>query len=167
MDTKTIVLALVVVLALGVFLPIGKESRTVVERLGDVNSPDLNIGGMRLVSAKTTSFTQATSSVICSLQSPAATSTLVSGSVETLTGTSSATSLTISRGTSAAAVASVSTTLASSSVAATAYKTLVVNFSSTTIDMIFPPSTYFLVTQSGGGVMNQSGACQALWQVTN
>lgn len=41
MDTKTLVLALVVVLGLGVFLPFGKESQTVVERLGAVTSPDV------------------------------------------------------------------------------------------------------------------------------
>lgn len=125
MDTKTTIFALIVVLALGVFLPFGNESRTVVERvtenLGAVNSPDLNIGGVRFYSQQSTAFTQATNTVICSLQSPASTSTLLTGAIQTTTGTSTATSLSITKSTTNATVGTV---IASSTVASGALKSM-------------------------------------------
>lgn len=166
MDTKTIIFALIVVLALGVFLPFGNESRTVVERvtenLGAVNSPDLNIGGVRVVSSQTTALNQATSSVICTLQSPSSTSTLIGAGVQVTTATSGVSSLSLSRNTVQYTVGNI---LASTSVASGALKSLEVPATTTIGGMVFSPSTYVVVAQQGAGVLNQSGSCNALWQV--
>ena len=170
MDTKTTIVALLVVLGLGVFLPFGNSSQTVVERvtenLGAVNSPDFSLGGVRLYSQQSTAFTQATNTVICSLQSPAGTSTLLTGGVQLTTATSGVTSLSISKSTS---VAQIGTLIASTSVASGAVKSMEAASSTfnaqALADRLFSPNTYLNVAQQGGGAMNQSGSCNAVWQV--
>jgi hypothetical protein len=140
----------------------GQTEHTAV---GGVASPDFNIGGMHFFSARTGSLNQATTSVLCALQSPAATSTLMEASVELSTGTSTVTSLFMAKGTAPAVTGA--TTLASTSVASGALKTLELNGTTTVGAYVFSPNTYFQVVQLGGGVLNQTGVCQALWQTTN
>lgn len=162
MDKKVIIIALVVVLGLGVFLPFGNDSQTVVERLGAVNSPDLAIGGVRVVSSQTNALNQATSSVICTLESPSSTSTLISAGVQVTTATSGVSSLSLSRNTVRYTIGNV---LASSTVASGAVKSLEVPATTTIGGMVFSPSTYLVVAQGGAGILNQSGSCSALFQV--
>lgn len=170
MDTKTTIFALLVVLTLGVFLPFGNSSQTVVERvtenLGAVNSPDFNIGGVRLYSQQSSSFTQATNTVICSLQSPASTSTLLTGGIQVTTGTSTGTSLSISKSTTNATVGTVIASTSVSSGAGKAMEAATSTFNAQALtDRLFSPNTYFNVAQQGGGILNQSGSCNAVWQV--
>ena len=166
MGNKLILGVLALIAVVGLFLPTGNDSKTIVERvsnnLGAVNSPDLNIGGMRLVAAKTTALNQATSSVLCTLQSPAATSTFLHGSFELTSATGTATSISISRGTAMYSVGSL--VLATTSVTSGQQATLIA-----TTTAVFAPNTYavFMQTGSGEGLLNPTGSCQALWQVTN
>lgn len=162
--TKNITIGVAAILiVLGLFLPFGQESKTVVERvvnepLGALNSPDLQIGGFRLYSQETNSFT-ATNTVICSLQSPAGTSTLIQANVTLTTATSAATNLSISRSSTNAAIGTVlsTTTVASGALAS-------LGAGSTT--GLFAPNTFLNVAQTGGGILTQSGNCQALWAVS-
>jgi hypothetical protein len=159
-----------VILLLGVFLPVGKESRTVVERvsenLGAVNSPFLAIGAFDLYAQGTASFTQATSSVICSLQSPAGTSTLLHGGVQLTSATSTLTSLAITK---AVGAGQIGTVIASTTVTSGTQRTLIAATSTynaqAVADMVFAPNTYFNVSQQGGGLINATGKCEAIWHV--
>ena len=162
MGNKIIIGVLALVALVGLFLPIGNESKTIVERvsnnLGAVNSPDLNIGGVRLTSAQTGALNQATSSVLCALQSPAATSSLVSASIVVTTATSGASSLSLTKGTTAGMVGSV--ILATTSIASGAQGALTQGSSTP-----FAPNTYLIGAQGGAGILNQSGSCNAVWMV--
>jgi hypothetical protein len=178
MGNKLVYGVIAVVLLLGVFLPLGQESRTVVERvtnteyLGAVNTPDLAIGGMRLVGQETNSLT-ATNTVICSIQSPSSTSTLqaLASGIMTTFATSSATNLSISKSTTNATIGTV---LASTSVSSGAYKTLVAATTTPVVaadiatgvaNLTFAPNTFFNVAMTGGGILAPVGNCQALWVV--
>lgn len=161
MGNKLILGVLALIAVVGLFLPIGNESKTIVERvsnLGAVSSPDLNIGGVRLTSGQTTAFNQGTSSVLCAIQSPAATSTLISGSIIVTTATSGASSLSLSKGTTNGTVGSV---VLSTSTIASGAQGFLVNGSSTP----FAPNTYLIGAQGGAGILNQSGSCNAVWMV--
>lgn len=168
MGNKLVYGVIAVVLLLGVFLPVGKESRTVVERVGEslgaVNTPFFSIGNVNLYGQGTTALTQATNTVICSIQSPAGTSTLQHGGIQLTTATSGVTTLVIWKATTGAGQAG-GNAIASSSVASGAYKTLEITGTTTAGGYVFSPNTYFNVAQIGGGVLNQSGSCTALWQV--
>lgn len=176
MNKLIIVTAGLVILLLGVFLPVGKESRTIVERvvepLGAVNTPDLAIGGMNLSAYETTALT-ATNTVICSIQSPSSTSTLIANasSIRTTFATSSATNLSISKSTTNATIGTV---LASTSVSSGAYRTLIAatttpvvaaNIATAVDNLIFAPNTFFNVAMTGGGILAPTGNCQALFVV--
>ena len=167
MDTKSIVIALLVVLTLGVFLPIGKDSQTVVERvsesLGGVASPDFAIGAVNLYSQGSEAFTQATNTVLCSLQAPASTSTLISATFKVTTATSGVTYLGISKSTTAGAIGTGVNLFASTTVASGAGSAFTA--ASSTQGAPFAPNTFLNFSQTNGGIMNQSGACEALWQV--
>lgn len=166
MENKTIIVALLVVLALGVFLPFGNESRTVVERvsnnLGAANTPDLAIGGVRLFSAQSAALNQATSSVICALQAPSSTSTLVGAGIQLTTATSGISSLSFSKSSQPSVIGNVLTT---STVASGAFKSLEVPATTTAGGHVFAPNAYLVIAQGGAGILNQSGACNALWQL--
>lgn len=158
--TNKIVLGAValVVLALGVFLPVGE--RTVVERvtenLGAVNSPDLQIGAVRLTSGGMTPY-QGTTTILCSIQAPAATSSLVLATVGVTSATSSATFLSINRST-----APYSTT--TSALAITQIPANQTGFVSMASNTPVFPNQYLVFAQNGGtGVLNQTGQCEALF----
>lgn len=160
--------AALVISLVALFLPVGKESRTVVERLGALNTPDLQIGGVRLMSAAM-SPNQATSSAICSLQSPSSTSTLISASVVLTTATSGATTLLSSKsitqyGTNTASVVLNSQSIASGAQAGVTLASSTHNQTAIN-DRVFPPNYHLVVTQTGAGILNQSGQCEAVWHV--
>lgn len=163
MDTlKTVLIAAVVggLMLAGILASRDGAGNGAGDSLGALSSPDLAIGGFRVVSSRTDAPIQATSSVVCSIQSPVATSSLLHGSVQFSTATSGATALIVSRST---APYTLGTILASSTVASGALPSLVVASSSA----IFSPSTYLVVSQLSGGILNQSGNCQALWVPLN
>ena len=169
-----IALTLLIVLAVVcVFKP--TSTNTVVEKvkegLGGVASPEFSIGAVRLTSAGTASLTQATNTVICSLQSPSSTSTLVTGAIRLDTATATLTSLSVSKSTTNATVGTLisSTTIASgvfaNKVFASTTASSATEVAQAITDRVFSPNTYLNVAQQGGGILNQSGYCSALWQV--
>lgn len=140
--------------------------------VGSATGPELPFscilfGGYRKCTARTTVLNQATSSVLCAMLSPISTSTLNLGSIQLSTATSGVTSLSITKSTAPAVIGS--TVLASTTVASGAQITF--NSASSTqngqaiTDRIFAPSTYLVIAQQAGGVLNQTGACQAEWTV--
>lgn len=180
----SVLISLTVMLAVGSFLADNAVEETntkldsVIELLqetssddssyGAASSPDLpfrylTIGGVKTFYNYTGSLLQATSSVICSIQSPAGTSTLQSAGIQLTTGTSTATSLSATRSTApyvlGASVIS-STTVSSGAqatmdVASSTWNQTAIN------DRIFSPNTYLVFSQLGGGILNQSGSCFA------
>lgn len=165
MTNKITIGVAAILIVLGLFLPFGKESKTVVERvvsepLGALNSPFFQLGATTFYSQGTNSFTQATNTVICSLQSPAATSTLLAGSVTVTTATSSLTNLSISR---SSTNATIGTVLGTTTVASGAGASLATASSSA----LFAPNTFMNVAQTAGGILNQSGTCEAVWVIVS
>lgn len=154
---KNIVIGVALVLSLvALFLPTDKSVQP-VEYDGALNSPDLQIGGVRLTSAAMSPI-QATSSIICSLQSPAATSSLIWASVGLNTATSAVTNLSINRSVQPYATTT-GTNLALTQVASGATGGYIAMASNTP----FFPNTYVVIGQTGGGILNQSGNCEALF----
>jgi hypothetical protein len=90
------------------------------------------------------------------MQSPAATSSLIYASASLTTSTSSATFLSINR--SAQPFATTTAALSLTNVA-----TGISGYISMASNTPFAPNTYVVVAQTGGGIMNQSGECQALF----
>lgn len=159
MDTiKTVITAAVgglVVVAL-LFMS-GKMHQEV--SVGAVASPDImskyiNIGGALLQTQAMTPI-QATSTVVCSMQSPAATSSLLSAGAGFTTATSGASSLSISIG---SAPYVVGTVLSTTTVAANAQ-----GFISIASSTRMSPNTFVVIAQQGAGILNQSGNCSAIW----
>lgn len=139
---------------------------------GAVASPDspfrwMSVGGVRNEYTKTTALNQATSSVICTILSPVSTSTLIHGSIQLTSATGTVTSLSFTK--SLAPYAIGSTILSSTTVASGAQISFTAASSTqtaqTNADLIFSPSTYLLVTQLGGGILNQTGSCEAIFTV--
>jgi hypothetical protein len=122
----------------------------------------LSVGGMKTFYNYSGSLIQATSSVICTIQSPAGTSTLDKAGIQLKTGTSTVTSLSATKST---VPYTLGTVLASTTVASGAQKSMDVassTLSQTAIDdRIFSPNTYLVFSQLGGGVLNQTGSCFA------
>lgn len=147
------------------------ETPRVGENLGSVSSPDISsryvsIGGAELWTQQTSSLQQSTSTVLCSLQSPAATSTLIGGGITLTSATSGASSLSISKSNAQWTVDTLQI-IATSSVAANATPVLVAassTFNGEALnDTIFPPNTYLVFAQQGAGILNQTGRCNAIW----
>lgn len=149
-----------VILVLGVLLPVGQESKTLIERLPDfgaaVNSPDLSIGAYRLTSGGMTPY-QGTTTILCSIQAPAATSSLVHATVGVTSATSSATFLSIGRST--LPYATTTTALAITQIPAN--QTGFVSMASNT--PIFPNQWLVFAQNGGTGILNQTGQCEALF----
>lgn len=143
------------------------ESVSDGESFAAASGPDmpfryLNVGGVKTFYNYSNSLIQATSSVLCSIQSPAGTSTLQTGGILITTGTSSATSLSATKSTTRYGVGTV---IASSSVASGARATLEAASSTASAlandNKIFPPNSYLVFAQQGGGILNQEGSCFA------
>lgn len=133
----------------------------------DIPSPYLTWGGLTTYRANV-AFTAATTTV-CALQSPVATSTLVSFSASFSVSSSTATVVTLAK---AATPYATTTRLAFGSISANAQGTLFANATSTdsSVDPItvFGPSQYAVVGMSGGaGTFSPSGRCTAQWNVVS
>lgn len=128
-------------------------------------TPELNLGGLRLVT-KGQSLATATSTV-CSIQSPSATSTLVSGGVKFTLASTSAVVVDIAKGT----VDQYSTTTrigTAYSIAASAQATIVASSTGSVAGdaTIFAPNQWFVVKYSdnNNGAGNAStGSCWAMF----
>lgn len=161
--------ALAVTVVWGAFFgPVQKVVNQAAPSLGAVSSPDINspyfsFGQVRLWAAHTDSLTAATTTV-CALQSPAATSTLLKGSVSFSVSSSTATIVTMAKATTPYAT---TTSLGSAILAAGAQGT----FNATTTPVVgvddkvvFAPNSYFVVGMAGGvGTFSPTGTCQAVW----
>ncbi len=174
--TLLAVVGVVVVLVLGVTFPRGI---TIVERItaGAVSSPNipspyLQWGGVNFW-AQNQTMNQATTTV-CSLQSPAATSTLVSGTVGFTVSSTSATTITVARQTQGFSTTTRdfnNSLIRTQSVAANAKADFQTSTTSLTAlstaqsDVVFAPNSYLVVTMTGGiGTFSPEGNCTALWQ---
>lgn len=112
---------------------------------------------------KTIGFTTATTTV-CAIKSPAATSTLIYGSAQFDTSSTSASTVTLAKATTAFA-----TTTALTRVAVSANAKATVMASTTPLlatgainGLVFAPSTYFVVGMEGGaGTFSPVGSCSA------
>ena len=136
--------------------------------VGAVSGPILmsnyfGFGGLTMWGAQTSSLKQATTTV-CALQSPAATSTLMYGSIKLNVSSTTASTVTLAKATSAFAT---TTSLGSASVAANGQATVVSLRTAAGGDALaetFAPSTWFVVGMAGGtGSFSPSGTCQAVW----
>jgi hypothetical protein len=122
----------------------------------DIMSPYFSVGGTRFWSASTNSMTQATTTV-CALQSPAATSTLVSGSAQFDVSSTTASLITFARSVGSATTTSLGTFNLSAN--AKGY-----GVASSTSNSTFAPNTYFVVGMQGNsGTFSPTGSCRALW----
>lgn len=157
-----VVLSIVAIVLAG--LALAKPVPVVTDNAGALSSPDLpfrylSVGGVTRYMAKTSSLTQA-STVVCALQSPAATSTLVSGQIRFSVSSTTASTVTLARSSSSTAT---TTSLGSITIPANAQGIAV---ASTTGNHIFSPSTYFTVGMAGGiGTFSPTGVCEATWEV--
>lgn len=140
-------------------------------RLGSVASPDIqspyfSVGGLAFWANRTTSLVQA-STTLCSIRSPAATSTLVHAAIRLDSASTSAAYVEIARSTSPAAT----TTRIGSPyvVAANAQATIVASTTGSVAGdaTIFPPNNYFVIkagfATAATSATAPSGACQAFW----
>jgi hypothetical protein len=132
----------------------------------DVISPYLRFGDVSVWAARTTSFATA-STTVCSIQSPAATSTLRGAAVDISVSTSSSYILTIARATTPSA--STTPLISSASIASGAKTTLYASSTGQGSD-VWAPNTWLNVTVRGGssGVTYPftmgAGSCQATWE---
>lgn len=174
---KTIVGLLVVALALGGYAAFLKDSKTVVVENGKpvelggfspyIPVPEVNLGGLRLVGKKIS--LQTGSSTVCAIQSPSATSTLITAGVDFTLASTSAVLVDIAKGTNQ--YATTTKINLAYSVAASAQATIVASTtgSAAAEAAIFAPSTWFVVkySDSNNGTGNAStGSCWATWAVT-
>lgn len=121
------------------------------------------VGGVCRFTAFKSTLTQATST-ICALQSPAATSTLVSGAVHVDINTTASTAV-IGKATTAFAT---TTKLAQAAIAAGTELNLVASTSPITNGAnVFSPNTWMVVSLEGSGAVSLDGNCQATWEQIN
>lgn len=132
----------------------------------DTNVNPFRLGDMRIW-ANHTSIRQSTTTV-CSIQSPVATSTLLHGSIGITTGTTTALTVEIARDISPSAT---TTRLALAILPAGAKATVNVGtttsavLSPTDTDVVFPPNTYlnFKIGGPNGPLNVLEGSCNAMW----
>lgn len=123
----------------------------------DIQSPYISWGNVRQFAYRTENLQQATSTV-CTIQSPAATSTLNLGSgIQFTTGSTSASTVVVTKG----ATPYATTTLLFAGLLSASSGGNVIATTSTN-NFVFAPNTYFNVGMLGGtGVFSPTGACQA------
>jgi len=167
-------IALVVSLVVG--LTVSKPVNTVVQRvtdgkLGSVASPDImspyfSFGGVRHWGARSDSLVQATTTV-CAIQSPAATSTLIMGSIRLSVGSTTASTVTIAKSATAYATTTLIGGGALGAGAQGTFSATTTPSTGTSLDgpMVFGPSQYLVVGMQGGvgGTFSPTGNCQATW----
>lgn len=129
-------------------------------------TPEINLGGIRLVGLRKSLATG--TSTVCAIQSPSATSTLISGVVNFTLASTSAVEVDISKGTTQYAT---STNINSRyAIGASKQATIVASSTGSVAGdaTIFAPNTWFIVKYNDvyNGVGDAStGSCSALWQV--
>ncbi len=140
------------------------ENTTPAKSVGSATSPDISspyfsVGDVIQWKGKTTALTQATTT-ICAIQSPAATSTLVTAGIRLSVSSTTASIIQMANSTTAfATTTQIGTDVA---VAANAFTTII---ASTTAANIFAPSTWFVVGMKGNsGTFSPTGICQATWE---
>jgi hypothetical protein len=158
MTNKIIVAVALVVIAI---IAIGGYSypsvtETVVERtVGAVVGPDTYFPYVANNDVHTATTT------VCSIKSPAATSTLRVGAVTLTTSSTTASIVTLAKATTAYAT---TTALSRLALAANAQATHFASTSAGSTDIIFSPNTYFVVGMEGGaGTFSPVGACTAVF----
>lgn len=141
----------------------------VVQNVGAVSGPDISSEylrwgtgyGIRVVQHALPLRTGSTT--VCSIQSPLATSTLVSGGVSMTVSSTTASTVTLAKALGPGA----STTLIGAiPVAANAQVTLVASSTPTVYNTnVFSPGTWFNVTMTGGqGTFSPTGVCHATFE---
>lgn len=136
----------------------------------DIQFPYFSFGGNRYWAAHTDSLIQGTTTV-CALQSPAATSTLVSASVSFKISSTTASNVVIAKAASAFAT---TTALNYGAFASGAQGTMMASSTITTnltnVDpyTVFAPNQFVVVGMQGGiGTFSPVGTCQATWIQTS
>ena len=179
--TKSVGIVLGVITAIVLSLvAIGRptpEKEKIVERvvekapLGAISSPDLpwsyfSVGGNRIFALSNSSLTQA-STTICAIQSPAATSTLMTDmtGIQITTSSTTASKITIAKATTAFAT----TTLIGDQFNIGADATANIQASTTALQYVaaahvFAPNTWLVFGMQGGnGTHSPAGTCRAAW----
>ncbi len=158
----TIAVVLSLVLSIVALNTKNTEIKTSAVASPDIMSPYFSFGGVRHWASRTDSLTQATTTV-CALQSPSATSTLVTAFINFTVSTTTASTVTLAKANTAYAT---TTLLGSVTLAANAQGIAV---ASTTGSHIFSPNTWFVVGMAGNGANTYSptGTCQAIWTSVN
>jgi hypothetical protein len=140
-------------------------------RLGSVSSPDIqspyfSVGGLPIWAQRTNSLTQA-STTVCSIQSPAATSSLLFAGIEFDVASTSATYVELARATTPYAT---TTRIGSTyTIAANAQANIVASTTGSVAGdaTIFPPNSYFNVKVSWATAATSAsvprGSCGVMW----
>lgn len=134
------------------------------QNVGSINSTNVDItGGVRTY--KKAIALQTSTTTVCAIQSPAATSTLLSAGIGFKVSSTTASTVTMARGATAFAT---TTKLGSVSLAANAKGTVMATTTTspgTDGDSVFPPSYWFVVGMAGGiGTFSPSGTCHASFE---
>lgn len=130
----------------------------------DIMSPYFSFGGTRVWSAHNETLKTSTTTV-CALQSPAATSTLISASINFKYSSTTASTVTIAKGATAYAT---TTSFGDYDIAAGKSATAIASTTSTVaiVDpmQVFAPSQWVVFGMAGGvGNFSPTGSCQAVW----
>jgi len=144
------------------------SSKVIPQPVGSVSSPDIqsryfSYGGVRHWAARTTSLTQATTTV-CAIQNPAAaTSTVRTATLYESVSTTTASTITLAKSASAFATTTWLTTSDAISANATYHLELPATTTETGIDKyILGPSDWLVWSQAGGvGTFSPTGVCEA------
>lgn len=170
--TKTLLLGLALVLAggaLGWALASRTPESTTEKPVGALTSPDipspwLRWGGVRQRAAALSTLNTSTTT-ICALQAPNATSTLLTGGLKLDTSSTTASTVTIAKGAHSNAT---TTLIREASVAANAKATVIA--ASTTLSALeqtnrtFAPNEWLVMSLTGGtGTFSPTGTCNAVW----
>lgn len=176
------VFGVVAALVLGVFnITNTPETVTVVEKVpvevGAVSGPDIlspyfSVGGARFWAANQTMQTGTTT--VCSIQSPVATSTLVSGTVSLSVSSTTASTVTVARQTQGFSTTTRdfnNSLIRTVSIGANAQGQFQMATTSLTAladaqaSQVYAPNSYIVVTMAGGvGTFSPAGTCTALFQ---
>jgi hypothetical protein len=139
----------------------GPDQITAAVSSPDVNSPYFSFGGVRRWAGHTENLTAATTTV-CAIQSPAATSTLLSANIRLDVSSTTASIVTMAKANSAFAT---TTNIGSTGVVAGAQATIIASTTPTANLTVFSPNQWFVVGMAGGtGTFSPSGVCQAVWE---
>lgn len=166
MTNKLLTIGVVIALALSAIGFVGKSGSVIEQKVAGLSSPDISspyfsFGDIRQWASRDTDLTQA-STTICALQSPAATSTLLLGSIKLSVSSTSDSILTLAK---AATAYATTTSLGTSAVGANAQITVLASTTPTAGQAtVFGPNQWFVVGMQGGaGTFSPTGVCEAVW----